>query len=109
MPLPADWTVNDQNRSSRIDRELISSLQAVFRAVNQAKSVKLRFQALSMHTRWPSALSDYVHQGDDAQTRQEQTDAGNLIDYLRAKLLNDGTPATITDAQAAALLARYAG
>lgn len=108
MPLPADWNGNDQHRASKLDRDLQLALAEVRRAVVAAKAVKQRFTALGLSGRWPTLVTEYVHQDVDAQTRQEQLDAGNLVDHMCNRLLNDGTATTLTDAQAATLLSRYA-
>jgi hypothetical protein len=107
MALPADWNGWDQHRMSKLDRELMLALQTVRKSIVAAKAVKQRFTAQNLSARWPTLATDYVHTEYDAQTRQEQTDAGNLVDFLAVNLLGEGTT-TINAAQAVALLAKYA-
>jgi hypothetical protein len=108
MALPADWNANDQHRMAKLDRELQAALQTVRKSVVAAKGIKQRFTALSLSARWPSLTTDYVHYDPDAHTRQEQVDAGNLVDYMCNTLLGDGTATSQTSTQASALLSRYA-
>jgi hypothetical protein len=108
MALPTPWTIQDQYRAETLDRELRTALETLARAVRGSVSVKERFQALGMTAKWPTDPGDAVHQKEDAQTRQEQVDCSSLIDYLRNRLLNDGTATSLTSAQAAGILNRYA-
>lgn len=108
MALPADWNANDQYRMATIDRAVIDILATIRERVVKAKGIKAGFNALGLASRWPTGTGEYVHQEKDAETRQELTDAATLIDYLCAKLLNDGTTTSLTDAQAATIMARYA-
>ena len=108
MALPADWTQNDQHRALEMDAELTGSSENAFRSVQRMRLAKQRFVALNLGARWPTLVTEYVHNDPSASTRQEQTDLSNLIEHMEIVLLGKTGVSPLTNAQAATIFNRYA-
>jgi hypothetical protein len=113
MPLPdvnspgGAWNANDQFRMETLDEELINAAATVRQALLKLVAVKQRFISQNLGARWPTLDTDYVHQKEDAQTRQEQVDLAALVDHLDNQLLK-GVAGSQTPAALTATLGRYA-
>lgn len=90
------------------DRVLQEAMRTIYRGLSQLKAARQSFIAQGLTSIWPATDPEYVHKDKDASTKAEQTDMGNFTLHALQALLNEGTGGGLTDAQAAAILNKYA-
>lgn len=107
MAFPADFTDQQQLRTSEVDRELQAAAATFYDSLQRLKMARVKHIARGLSSLWPATDQEYVHKDRDASTKGEQNDLSNAILHALATLLNEGSSA-LTAAQAAAVWNRYA-